>query len=42
MNAERLQALSDEVDRLLKACFIREALYLDWLATLVLVKKNGK
>jgi len=43
MNVERLRALNDEVDRLLKVGFIREILYLDWLANPVLVKKkNGK
>jgi hypothetical protein len=43
INAERSQALQEEVDRLLKAGFIREALYPEWLANPVLVKKkNGK
>ena len=43
MNAECLQALNDEVDRLLKADFICKTLYPEWLANLVLVKKkNGK
>ena len=42
MNAERLRALNDEADWLLKADFIRETLYLGWLANPVLVKKNGK
>jgi len=41
MNAEYLQALKDEIDRLLKAELIR--LYPDWLANPILVKrKNGK
>ena len=42
INAERLQALNVEIDRLLKADFIRETLYPDWLANPILVKKNGK
>ena len=43
INAERSQALSEEVDRLLQAGFIRETLYPEWLANPVLVKKkNGK
>ena len=43
INAERSQALQEEVNRLLKAGFIREALYPEWLANPVLVKKkNGK
>ena len=33
INAERSQALQEEVDRLLKARFIREALYPEWLPT---------
>jgi len=35
-------AISDEVDSLLQADFIRETLYPDWLSNSVLVKKNGK
>jgi len=43
MDAERSQALSDEVNQLLWDGFIRETFYLDWLANLLLVKKkNGK
>ena len=43
MNAERLRALNDGADRLLKAEFILETLYPDWLANPVTVKKkNGK
>ena len=42
MNAERLQALNEDVDRLHKACFIWESLYPDWLTNPVLVKKNEK
>jgi len=41
MNAEWCQALSEEVDRLLKPTSL-ERYYLDWLTNLVLVKKNGK
>jgi len=40
---ELLQALSNEVDRFLKAGFIWETLYPEWLANPVLIKKkNGK
>jgi hypothetical protein len=43
INVERSQALNEEVYRLLKAEFIRETLYPEWLANPVLVKKkNGK
>jgi len=42
MNEEKSQALSDEVDQLLQAGFIRETLYSKWLANPILVKKNGK
>ena len=43
LNAERLQALNDEVDRILKADFIRETLYPNWLTNPALMKKkNGK
>ncbi|KAL5572615.1 hypothetical protein UlMin_022212 [Ulmus minor] len=41
-NAERYMAINTEVDKLLKAKFIEEANYLDWIANVVLVKKaNG-
>ncbi|XP_023880001.1 uncharacterized protein LOC111992366 [Quercus suber] len=40
---ERDQAVTDEVNKLLDAGFIREVYYPDWLANVVLVKKaNGK
>ncbi|XP_052185282.1 uncharacterized protein LOC127796919 [Diospyros lotus] len=40
---DRLPALKEEIDKLLKACFIREVLYPEWLANVVMVKKpNGK
>ena len=42
MNAKRLQALNDEVDRLLKTDFIQETLYPDWFANPVLVKKKNE
>jgi len=43
MNAEWCQALSKEINRLLRANFIRETHYPEWLANPVLVKKkNGK
>ncbi|KAL5554003.1 hypothetical protein UlMin_041404 [Ulmus minor] len=41
-NAERYMAINTEVDKLLKADFIREANYPEWIANVVLVKKaNG-
>jgi hypothetical protein len=41
--AERNQAIAEEVERLLKAGFIWEVDYPEWLANVVLVKKsNGK
>ena len=40
---ERNQVITDEVNRLLTAGFIREVYYPDWLPNVVLVKKaNGK
>ena len=43
MDAERYQALKDEVDKLLACDFIKESFYPSWLANPVLVKKpNGK
>jgi len=41
MNKERSRAISDEVDRLLQAGFIRETFYPDWLSNPVLVKKKN-
>ena len=38
MDAERYQALKDEVDKLLACDFIKESLYPSWLANPVLVK----
>ncbi|KAL5570533.1 hypothetical protein UlMin_027108 [Ulmus minor] len=41
-NAERYMAINTEVDKLLKAGFIEEANYPDWIANVILVKKaNG-
>ncbi|KAL5546086.1 hypothetical protein UlMin_005773 [Ulmus minor] len=41
-NAERYMAINTEVDKLLKAGFIEEANYPNWIANVVLVKKaNG-
>ena len=40
MNEERSRAISDEVDRLLQASFIRETFYPDWVSDPVLVKKK--
>ena len=43
MNEEKSCTISDEVDRLLQTCFIRETFFPDWLSSPVLVKKkNGK
>ena len=43
MNAKQCQALNEKVDRLLRANFIRETHYSEWLANPVLMKKkNGK
>nr|ABF96015.1 retrotransposon protein, putative, unclassified [Oryza sativa Japonica Group] len=40
---DRKQAIREELDKLLKAGFIREVLYLEWLTNLVMVRKaNGK
>ncbi|XP_075659316.1 uncharacterized protein LOC142629244 [Castanea sativa] len=40
---ERKKAVTEEVEKLLEANFIREVFYLDWLANVVMVKKsNGK
>jgi hypothetical protein len=38
---ERNQAIHEEVERLLKASFIREVDYPQWLANVVLVKKSS-
>ena len=42
MNAKGLQNLNNEVDQLLKIDFIRETLYLDWLANPLRVKKKNR
>jgi len=42
MNEERSHAISDEVDGLLQAGFIREMFYLIWLSNPVLVKKKNR
>ena len=43
MDAERYQALKEEVDKLLSCDFIKESFHPSWLANPVLVKKpNGK
>jgi len=41
MNEERSLAISDEVDLLLQAGFIRETFYPHWLSNHVLVKKKN-
>ena len=33
--------MTEEVEKLLEAGFIREVFYLDWLANVVMVKKNS-
>lgn len=38
---ERARAAKEEVDKLLKASFIRECKYSDWLANVVLVRKHS-
>ncbi|XP_059441920.1 uncharacterized protein LOC132174250 [Corylus avellana] len=38
---ERNMAIAEEVEKLLKARFIEEVYYLDWLANVVLVKKSS-
>lgn len=43
MGEERCKAAREEVDKLLKAQFIREVRYSTWLANVIMVKKaNGK
>jgi len=42
MNVERCQAFNEEVYRLLRADFIRETHYPEWLANPALVKESGK
>ena len=39
-NVERYIAINAEVDKLLKDKFIKEADYPEWIANIVLVKKN--
>ena len=40
---KRVLAVKEEIDKLLKAGFIQEAQYPDWLSNVVMVKKaNGK
>ena len=42
-NQERYEAINGEVEKLLKAGFIREVNYPEWISNMVLVKKaNGK
>ena len=42
-NAERIPMVQEEVDKLLKARFIRESRYPEWIANVVMVTKaNGK
>lgn len=43
LNQERYESINNEVEKLLKAGFIREVNYLKWISNIVLVKKaNGK
>ena len=39
---ERDKAVAEEVRKLLEAGFIREVYYLDWLANVVMVRKNNR
>ena len=39
LDPERTQALKDEVNKLIRVGFIREAKYPDWVSNLVLVPK---
>ena len=39
MGKERRQAVREEVEKLLKANFIREVMYSTWLTNVVMVKK---
>ena len=39
---ERQRAIIEEVDKLMEASFIRESVYLDWLANVILVKKANE
>ena len=39
---ERVEAIAKEVEKLLKAEFIQEVYYPDWLANVVLVKKSNE
>ena len=42
-NQERYEVINDEVEKLLKAWFIHEVNYPEWISNVVLVKKaNGK
>ena len=41
MNVEGYQALNEEADWLLRADYIRETHYPEWLASLILVKKKS-
>ena len=38
---ERNKAVTEEVEKLLEANFIKEVFYLDWLANVVMVKKSN-
>ena len=42
LNAEKTKAVRIEVDKLLKAKFIREIQYPTWLANMVMVQKSNK
>jgi len=43
MGEERCKAVKEEVDKLLRANFIREVRFFTWLTNIVMVKKaNGK
>jgi hypothetical protein len=39
---KRVKAIAEEVEKLLKAKFIQEVYYPDWLVNVVLVKKSNE
>ena len=41
MHLKHNNAVAKEVEKFLKAGFIREVFYLKWLANIVMVKKNN-
>lgn len=41
-NHEKREAIKEEVDKLMRARFIKEVFYSDWVANLVMVKKANE